>query len=297
MIGLEISWTLVVDLFVLPAMFAVAMIALMDPLMGAWREFFTAIRGPLGLPGLVGTRVFEVGPLGVAIPFLTADTYWPEPLDLKTGWLVTVTMFAVSFFMSGRLIPIAYLLRALSIVQLSAQLWFTFMSPPFTYGLPEYVAGLLVCGVVILVLSPFLVAFTFHIFDFLLWQKIAMGTLLLAHLAVLLPLQAVIHTWVIYRASLLAMPMLFLIFGVLLDVFVYVALYGWGMSWRSGGPLDSVDRRPPMPTAKYPPTRPRPTPTPQSVRAITPIGSQIVRALTFGGLIMRRVRMSLGERS
>lgn len=294
MIGLEISWTLLVDLFVLPMMFAVAMFALLDPLMGAWREFFNAIREPLGLPGVVSTRVFEVGPLGVAIPYFTAGSFWPEPRDLQTGWLVTVVLFAVSFFLKDRWLPFGYLLRFLSAIQLTAQLWFTFAGPPFTYDLASYTAGLLICGVVILVLSPFLVAFTFHIFDFLLWQKVAMGTLLLAHLSVLLPLQAAVHTWVIHRASLLAMPMLFLVFGVLLDVFVYVALYGWGMSWRSGGVLDAVERRPPTMPARYPEGRPRPTPTPQSVRAITPIGSQIIRALGYGSMLVRR--LGLGGR-
>jgi len=67
--------------------------------------------------------------------------------------------------------------------------------------------------------------------------------MLLVHLAVFLPLQAVVHAYVIYRGSLLTMPVLFLVFGVLLDVFVYVALYGWGMSWRSASALDATDRR------------------------------------------------------
>jgi hypothetical protein len=289
MIGLEVSWTLLVDLLVLPVLFATFTLAFIDPLMSGWREFFDAVREPLGLPGLTATRVFEVGPLAVAIPYFTAGTYWPEARDLQTGWLVTVLLFAVSFFLNGRLTPVKYFLRFLSIIQLTAQLWFTFMHPPFTYDLPVYVSGLLVCGVVILVLSPFLVAFTFHIFDFLLWQKFAMGALLLGHLAVLLPLQAAVHTWVIYRGSLLAMPMMFLVFGVLLDVFVYVALYGWGMSWRSGGVLDATDRRPPTTPARYPDSRPRPTPTPGSVRAITPIGTQVVRALSVGGLLWRRL--------
>lgn len=135
MIGLEISWTLLVDLFVLPMMFAVAMFALLDPLMGAWREFFNAIREPLGLPGVVSTRVFEVGPLGVAIPYFTAGSFWPEPRDLQTGWLVTVVLFAVSFFLKDRWLPFGYLLRFLSAIQLTAQLWFTFAAPPFTYDL------------------------------------------------------------------------------------------------------------------------------------------------------------------
>ena len=41
-------------------------------------------------------------------------------------------------------------------------------------GMPIAYA-LLVCGVVILLLAPFLVAFTFYIFDFQLWQKAAMA--------------------------------------------------------------------------------------------------------------------------
>jgi hypothetical protein len=297
MIGIEVSWTLLIDLVVIPGIFAIAMIALMTPLLSAWRDFFNAIRDPLGLPGVVATRVFEVGPLGVAIPYFSANTVWPARQDLETGWLMTGAIFAVSFLLRGRLLPLAYFLRALSVIQLSAQLWFSFMSPPFTYDLPSYMNGLLVCGVVILVLSPFLVAFTFHIFDFLLWQKFAMGALLLAHLSVMLPMQAAVHIWIIHRASLLAMPMLFFVFGVLLDVFVYVALYGWGMSWRSGGVLDAVDRRPPSREPPYADTRPRPKPTPRSVETITPIGSQVIRAVGLGGMIMRRLRPITGGRA
>ncbi len=301
MIGLEVSWSLLIDLVVLPLMFAVAMIALLDPLMGVWRDFFNAIREPLGLPGAVATRVFEVGPLGVAIPYFTTSAEWPQRLDLTTGWLVMGILFVAGLFMRGRLLPFGYLLRALAVLQCTAQLWFSFTTPPFSYTLGDYIAGLLVTGVIILVLAPFLVAFTFHIFDFLLWQKLTMATLLLVHLSILLPLQAAVHAWIIHRGSLLAMPILFLVFGVLLDVFVYVALYGWGMSWRSGGVLDAVDRRPPTRPDRYPPTRPRPTPTPQSVRAITPIGSRVVRAMNLGGMlgtfVMRRLGMHPGGRS
>ncbi|MDQ8160554.1 MAG: hypothetical protein P3B76_07700, partial [Gemmatimonadota bacterium] len=167
----------------------------------------------------------------------------------------------------GRFTPFAYLARALAVLQLTAQLWFTFATPPFAYNLPDYINGLLVCGVVILLLAPFLVAFTFYIFDFQLWQKAAMALMLLGHLAVLLPLQATVHAWLLHRFSLLALPILFLVFGVLLDVFVYVALYGWGMSWRSDGPLDAADRRPPASAARM---LNRARPTPSSVRAITP---------------------------
>lgn len=299
MIGLAVSWSLLIDLIVLPLIFMVAMIALLDPLMTLWRDFFNLVRVPLGLPGVVATRIFEVGPIGIAIPHFTSSAAWPERLDLLTGWLVTGLMLATGLFLRGRLLPFGYLLRVLAAVQLTAQLWFTFSPAPSLYSLPEYISGLLICGVVILTLIPFLVGLTFHIFDFLLWQKLLMTALLLMHLSVLLPLQAVVHTWVIHRASLLAMPMLFLVFGVLLDVFVYVALYGWGMSWRSGGVLDAVDRRPPRFPDRYPPTRPRPTPTPQSVLALPQATHLAMRTAglrgRFGSLVLRRNSMDSGD--
>jgi hypothetical protein len=106
---------------------------------------------------------------------------------------------------------------------------------------------------------------------------------------VLLPLQAAVHAWIIHRGSFLTLPVLFFLFGPLLDVFVYVALYGWGMSWRSGGVLDAVDRRPPMPVQKYPPDRPRPTPTPRSTPAVPgPPSFASLRAWPLG-LVWRRL--------
>ncbi len=252
MIGLEVSRWLVIDLIVLPFMFALAVFVLLDPLLEGWRWMLEFMRVPLGLPGLVSTRVVELGPLSVAIPYYTAVANWPAARDLFSGWMLVAALAIPGALLRGRYIPLGYFMRALAVIQLTAQVWFSFAAPPFSYALSQYVAGLLVCGVVILLLAPILVAFTYFIFDFPLWQKLALATLLLVHLAVFLPLQAIVHAFVIYRGSLLAMPMLFLVFGVLLDVFVYVALYGWGMSWRSGSMLDSDDRRIPVPPYRAP---------------------------------------------
>jgi hypothetical protein len=298
MIGIEVSWTLLIDMLVLPSIFAVTMFLLLEPLTGAWRAFFEFIRIPLGIPGVVATKVSELGPFAVAIPYFGAPSYWPTERDLGTGWLVAVTLLTIGLFVRGRLLPLAYFLRALAVVQAAAQLWFTFATPPFAFDLPAYMTGQLLYGVVVLVLAPFLVAFTFNIFDFRLSQKLLMSLLLLGHLSVLIPLLAALHAFIIFRASLLAIPMLFFVFGVLLILFVYVALYGWGMSWRSGGVLDAHDRRPPRQDPRYPVNRPRPTPTPSSIRAITPVGAQAVRAVNAAGAIfMRRLILRDRDRS
>lgn len=246
MIGLEISRWLLIDLLVLPAVFAVGMFVALDYVLAAWRALFVWLQQPLALDG-VGTHVAELVPnLFVAIPHFTSQAGWPSYNQMLGGWIVTVLLAVVGTFLRGRALPVGYLLRGIAIVQLSAQVWFSLAEPPFPYALPQYMSALLLSGVAILLLAPFLVALTFFIFDFPIWHKLLLATLLLAHLAVMLPLQAAVHAWVISRASLLAMPVLFFVFGVLLDVFVYVALYGWGMSWRSGGALDWQDRRMPL---------------------------------------------------
>ena len=288
MIRLELSWTLLVDLFVIPFIVAAAVWLILPPLMDSWARFFESVRVPLGMPGTINRSVYEFGPFAVAIPYFSTGASWPGALDLQTGWLVTLTTFTVGLFLKGRLLPVGYFLRFLAIIQCSAQLWFTFATPPFSFALSTYVAGLLAFGVVLLVLIPYLVAFTFNIFDFLLWQKFLLSALLVGHLTVFLPLQATVHAWIIHRASLLAMPVLFLLFGTLLVLFVYVALYGWGMSWRSDGPLDAIDRRPPVSTPRYPAGRSRPTPTPSSIAAIPSTDFRMGRALAFRTLLFRR---------
>lgn len=266
MIGLEVSRWLLIDLLVLPLMFTLGVFVVLDPIMEGWRWLLETLQSPLGLPGVVATRVVELGPVTVAIPFYTAMSDWPATVDLRTGWVLMALMAVGGFALRGRYIPLAYFLRALAVIQFTAQLWFSLADPPFTYTLAQYISGLLVCGVVILLLSPVLVAVTYFIFDFPLYQKAVLMIMLLLHLALFLPLQAVVHAWILHRASLLSMPMLFLVFGVLLDVFVYVALYGWGMSWSSDSVLDAADRAAPVPPYRAP----RMTPASGSMAVIEP---------------------------
>ncbi len=280
MIGLEVSRWLLLDLVVLPLMFSLAVFVFLDPLLEGWRWIFDALRDPLGLPGVVATRVVELGPISVAIPYFSAEAPWPTAVDLRAGWILLAVFAIAGMLLRGRWTPLAYFLRALAVIQLTAQVWFSFASPPFSYAMSQYVAGLLVCGVIILLLAPVLVSFTYFIFDFPLHQKLLLVSMLLLHLAVFLPLQAVVHAWVLNRGSLLSMPMLFLVFGVLLDVFIYVALYGWGMSWRSNSALDATDRQAPMAPYKAPRMTP-PTGIPTIARASS--GTPATGSSSFAG--------------
>jgi hypothetical protein len=251
MIGLRASPALLLDLLVLPAMLLVGVFVVLEPLTNAWRSLMERLSEPLGLGSVIGTNIVNLLPsVSVAVPVYLTDAGWPTQGQLATGWVITAVLAFVGAALRGAWTPVGYLLRALAMLQLTAQVWFTLAQPPFPYSLSLYGSGLMTTGVVILLLAPFLVGATFFVFDFPLHKKFALALMLLGHLAVLFPLQATVHVWVIANASMLAMPMLFLVFGVLLDIFVYVALYGWAMSWRSGRELDAVERRPPVPSRR-----------------------------------------------
>ena len=66
---------------------------------------------------------------------------------------------------------------------------------------------------------------------------------ILVHLAVFVPLQVLVHIWLVLHGTALLMPVLFLVFGLLLDVLVFVSFYGWALSWR--GELERGKVRPP----------------------------------------------------
>ena len=225
---------LLADLLLLPAALTLGVFVALDPLLLAWRWMLETLRVFHDLPGTVATRVFELAPfLTIAVPQLTIDALWPDRRALTIGWIVTAALAVAGMLLRGRFTPLAYLLRAIAVIQLSSQVYFAFSTPPFPYAVPVYQSGFLACGVVVLLLIPFLVGATFFVFGFALWRKLALVVLLLLHLAVLFPLQSMVHVWWIWHSSFLAMPVLFLVFGLLLDVFVYVALYCWGMSWRT----------------------------------------------------------------
>ncbi|HET9274661.1 MAG TPA: hypothetical protein VFN96_01185, partial [Gemmatimonadales bacterium] len=99
-------------------------------------------------------------------------------------------------------------------------------------------------GLVVMALVPVLLGFTLHVFDLPLWKKAFLTLALLVHLAVFLPLQGLVHAWLVLHGTALVMPVLFLAFGLLMDVLIFVAFYGWALSWR--GELEAGQLVPPV---------------------------------------------------
>ncbi len=199
-----------------------------------WRMIFTVIRDRLG--GVViplGTRILPL-PFGLEISLPAVHVATPQP---TTGTLVAATVisalvFAATFLLPPRFIPAKYFLSLLAVLQASAFLSASSCAPPrpFPTSLDDHVFLLLTAGLVIIALVPVVLGLTLHVFDISFTKKVLVSVALMGHLTLFVPLQAMVHVWLVLHYSAVVMPVLFLVFGLLMDVMVCVSFYGWVLS-------------------------------------------------------------------
>jgi hypothetical protein len=171
-------------------------------------------------------------PVHFALPFVSVPAGPPDPWTWWASGTVTLVVVGITFFISREHLPAIYLLRFLAIIQATALVYFAFNAARFPHDLADYTVGMMVFGAILIGLVPAILGFTYYLFDFSLWQKLAVTLMTMAHLVLFVPLQYMLHAWILH-ASILFMPVLYFAFGPFLDVLVFIAFYSWGMSWES----------------------------------------------------------------
>ena len=220
-----------------------------------WQEMFERARDVLGLDAPLGDQRWSLpGGREFTLPVLAVLTPLPDVAALRIATVVSVLVFAASFLLPVRFTPLRYFLRLLVVVQSTAILFFAFAADPFPYRLQDHVFVLLSAGLVVMGLVPLVLGLTLHVFDLAFWKKLLLTLAILTHLTIFIPLQVLVHVWLVLHGSALVMPVLFLVFGLLLDVLVFVSFYGWALSWR--GELERLQVSPPAHLAA--PARGRP---------------------------------------
>ena len=209
-----------------------------------WQLMFERVRDFTAMDAPIGDQQFTVpGIVDFTLPFFAAVTPQPGPGTLWIAGGVSAAVMVISFLLPARFTPLKYFLRLLALLQGSAILFFAASPDPFPYRLTDHVFVLETAGLVVMGLVPLLLGFTLHVFDLAFWKKLLLTLAILLHLAVFVPLQALVHVWLVMHGTAVVMPVLFLVFGLLLDVMVFVSFYGWAMSWR--GELERRMVRPP----------------------------------------------------
>lgn len=232
MVGLQ--WTTGrVSRSVLLTLIFTALVVVSLPWLG---RFYTMLYEELiwraGIPSGVGVQQLRMGELlTVPIPYFRMQAPWPERFHWVVVGSVTIIGLLLSFLLPVRYLPARYFVRFVGLVQTVSLAFFALSDPPFLYPLPGYTAGMLTAGLAVLTLLPIVLGFSFYIFDHNLARQIWLTIFLLGHMALLLPLQVLVHALLSHTLSALVQPTMFFVFGLLVEVLVFVSFYGWAMSW------------------------------------------------------------------
>ena len=200
----------------------------------AWAHMLSFWSDVLGIRSFVTLAHYRFSSVfSFSVPYLYVQSPLPGVFDLVIGAIVTVIVFISTFFLPRRYLPVAYLLRVVVFFQACAQVFFTFVPMKFPYGASGYVHGELIAGLVLIALVPVALAFTYFIFDFSLWKKATLALIIMLYFFLMIPMQFLAHAYALHHTSLLMLPLLFFVFGLPLDVMIFIAFYSWGASWKN----------------------------------------------------------------
>ncbi len=184
-----------------------------------------------GLNMEVGLRQHHLTPL---LPFVVPYPHLQDVgPDARTWWItavVVLVLFLASLLLPKKLIPLAYLLRGLLFVQASALLYFALTPGQFPHTPDSYLESLMNSGLALISFVPVVFGLTYYIFNFGLIRKTLLTALTMIHLSLFFPLQVLLQA-IILQKTVLFMPLLYIVFGMPLDVTIIIAFYSWGMSW------------------------------------------------------------------
>lgn len=219
---------------VLPLIFDALLLVLTDPLIDLWHAMLVFLTRQLGFDAIVTARTTDLGPVLVSFPNLDITALSPGTGTLIMTFLATAAIWLSTMLMQpARYLPIIYFLRALVLVMWTAILYFAFFSAVVPIQLTDYMGKSLAASYVLMALVPWLYGIALYIFDFSLLHKVGVTLVTLCYLAVFVPMQYLLQLIIFHYGSILFLPISFMAFGTFLDVFIIVAIYGWGMTWKS----------------------------------------------------------------
>ena len=198
---------------------------------GAVLEFWLT---RLGLSAEFDFRVRGVfGQVLYAIPYPLLDGALPAaPTVVRAAAVCGLLMLLAFGALRGAALPFGYFVWAACVLQLLACVAFWFSPQAFTHSIASHVANGLEFVLVLVLLTPLLLAFSYYVFDHRASRKLLGTLVIIGGLVLVAPYQYLLHAALIEAGTLLVMPLLYALFGLLFDAAVFVALYAWVVSWE-----------------------------------------------------------------
>lgn len=228
---LKLSWRLGVSVLVLMPLWIAAYVLAYPVLVDWWYQSTQFWVEQLGLPATV-VRV----PLDAI--FVTFDRIGidlvPQAITLRV-WLVHagVTLFAFlwTFRMSERSLPLSYLIRIICTLHAVSLTFFLFFESAFPYVVLDHTRDFFGFTLFFHLIVPLILTASYYVLEGSWRLQTAATAVIISYYLIAVPFQLVAHAALIWLLSPLAMPVLYLLFGPMMNVLTFVALYAWVVTW------------------------------------------------------------------
>lgn len=203
-----------------------------DFVANVWTHILSYWTSGLYENGTIAFQQMQIVGKTVNIPHPVLEAALPSSFAVWASLIISAVLFFISLFLPQSIMPFTYLLRAGLLVQISASIYFMLTPDYFPYTVESYMVSALTMGLYLMFLVPLVLTAVFYIFDFPILWKAFITLITLAFMVVAIPHQYLLHVYIIHAGSLLFMPVLYFLFGILLDVLMFIAFYSYGMSYK-----------------------------------------------------------------
>jgi hypothetical protein len=158
----------------------------------------------------------------------------PAAITLRL-WLVhavaTVAAFLWTFRFGERRLPLAYLVRIVCALEAATLAYFFFFEAAFPYEVLDHTRDFFGFTLFLHIVVPLLLAGTYYLLERSWLRQLAATAVIMAYYIAVVPFQLVAHAGLSWLLSPLGMPALYLLFGPMMNVLAFVALYSWVVTW------------------------------------------------------------------
>ena len=168
----------------------------------------------------------------ISIPYPAVPTTFPSDNYVFLNLVFTAVLALISFIMPRIHMPGIYLLRASLLIHATSIVFFYFFPDSYPYDLGSYVSGMLALGLYLLAIIPVLLALLYYVLDFPFWRKIVVTLVMMGYFILVFPFQYLLYGLALASWTMLYMPLLYILFGPLMNTLMFVCWYSWAMTWR-----------------------------------------------------------------
>ena len=225
---LKVTPYLLLQALLLPVVLCGLLLWMQPQLLKLWRYCIVFWSDQLALPFSLSSQINEAGsPLGLQWRQTGPGEQIPGLTNFAITTATTLLVFALSFQMKNKTTPLKYLVQIMCGVQIFTLIFYQLNPARFTGSVARHSEELMVMGHVVMLLTPVMMAIGYYILNQSLLSKLLYTVVILLFFAVMVPHQVLVHALILKNVSTLVMPLLYICFGAVFDVLVFIALYSW----------------------------------------------------------------------